>query len=162
MIRENALRIIAFIVWGALLTSPSRVVAQTAQLGTQKQSVPAAATKKVAPHAKSTAPDRLELEPKAVEILKATGTRLAAAHSLSFTAIETFESLSRQGAPLVFANKYEVTLQRPDKLRVILAGDGPASEFYCNGKIMMAFAPAENLVAIADAPSTIDATLESI
>ena len=48
-----------------------------------------------------------------------------------------------------------------DKLRVILSGDGPASEFYYDGKVMMAFAPAENLLAIADAPSTIDATLEA-
>ena len=52
-------------------------------------------------------------------------------------------------------------LQRPDKLRVVIAGDGPASEFYYNGKAMMAYAPAENLLAVADAPPTIDATLEA-
>jgi len=39
-------------------------------------------------------------------------------------------------------------------------GDGPSSEFYYDGKTMVAFAPAENLVAIAEAPSTIDAALE--
>ena len=33
------------------------------------------------------------------------------------------------------------------------------SEFYYDGKIMMALAPAENLVAVADAPPTIDAAL---
>jgi len=162
MIRENSFRLIVFIVLAALLTGPCSVVAQTAQRGTQKQSVLPAARKRAAQQTKPTAPTHLELEPKALEILKATGFRLAAAHTLSFTAVETFESLSRQGVPLVFANKYEVTLQRPDKLRVILAGDGPASEFYYNGKIMTAFAPAENLVAIADAPPTIDATLEAI
>ena len=54
-----------------------------------------------------------------------------------------------------------MTLQRPDKLRVISPGDGPASEFYYDGKTVMAFAPAENLVAVADAPPTIDATLEA-
>src|SRR5271156_1212190 len=102
------------------------------------------------------------LEPKAIEILKATSARLAAAHTMTFTAVETFESLSRQGAPLVYANKFEVTLQRPDKLRVILAGDGPASEFYDDGKTVMALAPAENLVAFTDAQPTIDATLESV
>ena len=68
---------------------------------------------------------------------------------------------SRQGHPLLFVNKSEVTLQRPDKLRVITPGDGPASEFYYDGKIMMAFAPTENLLAIADAPPTIDAALET-
>jgi hypothetical protein len=54
-----------------------------------------------------------------------------------------------------------VTLQRPDKLRVIQSADGPASEFYYDGKTMSAYAPAENLVAVAPAPPTIDAALEA-
>lgn len=69
-------------------------------------------------------------------------------------------SPSRLGPPLVYATKSEVTLQRPDKIKVIGLGDGPRSEFYSDGKTMMAFAPEENLVAIADAPPTIDATLQ--
>jgi hypothetical protein len=52
-------------------------------------------------------------------------------------------------------------MQRPDKLRVITLGDGPPSEFYYDGKTMTAFAPVENLVAVADAPPTIDATLKA-
>ena len=71
----------------------------------------------------------LELEPKAIEILKATSRRLAGAHTLTFTAVETFESPSRQGVPLVYGNKSEVTLQRPNMLRVILTGDSPARNF---------------------------------
>jgi hypothetical protein len=68
--------------------------------------------------------------------------------------------LTRQGAPLGYTTKYEVTLQRPDKLRVLKLGDGPANSFYYDGKTMMGYAPAENLLAVADAPPTIDATLE--
>ncbi len=101
------------------------------------------------------------LEPKAIELLKATSARLAAAHTLSFTAVEIFEQPSRHGHPLAYATKSDITLQRPDKLRVIIAGDGPASEFYYDGKAMMAYAPAENLLAVADAPPTIDATLDA-
>jgi hypothetical protein len=52
-----------------------------------------------------------------------------------------------------------VTMQRPDKLRILMPGDGPASEFYYDGKTMMAYAPVENLVAVSDAPPTIDAAL---
>jgi hypothetical protein len=52
-------------------------------------------------------------------------------------------------------------LQRPDKLRVITSGDGPASEFYYDGKTMVAFEPAANLVAVAEAPPTIDAALQA-
>jgi hypothetical protein len=96
------------------------------------------------------------LEPKAIEILKAACARLAAAHSMSFTAIVTYENPSRFGFPLAYATKSDVVFQRPDKLRVVTSGDGPASEFYYDGKTMTAFAPAENLVAIADAPPTVD------
>ena len=101
------------------------------------------------------------LEPKALDILKASSARLAAAHSMTFTADVSYESPTRQGPPLVFATQSLVTMVRPNKLRVITPGDGPPSEFYYDGKVMMAYAPAENLVAIADAPATTDATLEA-
>jgi hypothetical protein len=52
-------------------------------------------------------------------------------------------------------------MQRPDKLRVVTPADGPAQEFYYDGKKITAFSPAENLVAVAEAPPTIDAALES-
>ena len=101
------------------------------------------------------------LEPKAIEILKAASDRLAAARSMRFTAVISYESPSRLGPPLVYTTTSEVTLQRPDKLRVLTPGDGPAGEFYYDGKTMVAFAPAENLVAVADAPPTIDAALKA-
>lgn len=101
------------------------------------------------------------LEPQALDLLKAMSARLAAAQTLSFTAVSTYESPSRIGPPLAYTTISEVTLQRPDRLRVITPGDGEASEFYYDGKTMMAYAPAENLVAIADAPPTIDAALKA-
>ena len=110
----------------------------------------------------SATPPNPDLEPKAIDLLKAVSSRLAAAHTLSFTAVQIFESPSRQGHPLAFARKTDVILQRPDKLRVINSADGPASEFYYNGKTMMAFARAENLLAVSDAPPTIDAMLEAV
>jgi len=106
-------------------------------------------------------PVQMTLEPKALEILKAACDRLAAARTMSFTAMVTYESPCRFGTPLAYTTKSEVTLQRPDKLRVITIGDGPASEFYYDGKTMVAFAPAENLVAVAEAPPTIDAALKA-
>lgn len=130
------------------------VSAANAQTTASKQS--ASATKETPAN-----PPVPELEPKAIELLKASSAKLAAARTLSFTAMETYESQSRQGHPLVFANESEITLQRPDKLRVITPGDGPPSEFYYDGKTMTAFAPRENLIATADAPPTIDAALEA-
>jgi hypothetical protein len=105
------------------------------------------------------APFEPGLQPKAIEILKAASARLAAASSMAFTAVVSYEGPSLLGPPLIYSTKSEVMLQRPDKLRVLTLGDGPATEFYYDGKLMMAFAPAENLLAVADAPSNIDATL---
>jgi hypothetical protein len=99
------------------------------------------------------------VEARAMELLKAMSARLAAAKSLSFTAIVGYEYPSKLGPPIVYTTRYDVTLQRPDKLRILMPGDGPASEFYYDGKSMVAFAPAENLAAVADAPPTIDAAL---
>jgi hypothetical protein len=116
------------------------------------------AAKKEAP---APPPVQMTIEPKAIEILKAACDRLAAARSMSFTAVVTYENPGRLGAPLAYTTKSEVTLQRPDKLRVITPADGPGTEFYYDGKAMMAFAPSENLLAIADAPPTIDGALEA-
>jgi len=101
------------------------------------------------------------LEPKAIDLLKAMSARLAGARTLAFTAVSTYESPTHIGPPLAYTIISEVTLQRPDKLRVITPGDGPASEFYYDGKTMMAYMPAENLVAVAEAPPTIDGALKA-
>jgi hypothetical protein len=145
----------------AMLTS---VVALLILAGTTsaQNTTPPAAKKEATPAKKPSAtPPKPDLEPKAVELLKGVSERLATAHTLSFTAVQLAESPSRQGPPLAYATKTDATLQRPDKLRVITSGDGPASEFYYDGKTMMAYAPAENLLAVADAPPTIDAMLEA-
>jgi hypothetical protein len=101
------------------------------------------------------------LQPHAIEILKATSARLAAAKTMAFTAVVSEEGPSLLGPPLIYSTKSEVSLRRPDKLKIVTLGDGPPSEFYYDGKLMMAFAPTENLVAVADAPPTIDGALSA-
>jgi hypothetical protein len=126
------------------------------------QRAPQAAKKTATPRDRPVVMEaRPGLEPQAIDLLKATSSRLAAARSMRFTAVTSYESPSRLGPPLVYTTRSEVTLQRPDKLRVITPGDGPASEFYYDGTTMMAFAPAENHVAVAEAPPTIDAVLKA-
>ncbi len=123
---------------------------------------PAAPSKAAKPAKKSAAPEyKLVLEPRAMDLLKATSARLAATKSMSFTATVGYEYPSKLGPPIEYRTRYDVTMQRPDKLKVVMPGDGPASEFYYDGKQMMAFAPAENVVAVVDAPATIDAALKA-
>ena len=101
------------------------------------------------------------LEPKALEILKAASAALSKASTLSFTAVSTYERAARNGQPLYYSSIHEVTMQRPDKLRVITPGDGTPDEFYYDGKTMMAFVPSSSLVAVSDAPPSIDKLIDA-
>ena len=111
--------------------------------------------------AKRGSPYKPVVEPRAMDILKAMSQKLAAAKSMSFTATVGYEFPSKLGPPLVFTTRYDVAMQRPDKLRIVTLGDGPTSEFYYDGKTMTAYAPVENLAAVAPAPANIDDALQA-
>ena len=101
------------------------------------------------------------IEADAVAILKAMSEKLAAAKTISFIAVNAYESPAVNGQPLYYTTVSQVMVERPDKLRVVTPGDGPPTEFYYNGKTMVAYDPAMNLVAITDAPPTIDAMVRA-
>jgi len=101
-----------------------------------------------------------ELEAQVMDLLRAMSRAITASSSMAFTAVATYESPSVVGPPLAFTTASEVLMLRPNKLRVITNGEGTATEYYFDGKTLTAFAPSENLVAVAPAPPTIDAMLE--
>jgi hypothetical protein len=149
-LRPSLLRITLELLLGAALAWPA--AAQTAAAPAVKPAAKKAAAKP--------APFKAVLEPRAVELLKGMSARLAAAKSLSFTAVASYEYPSRLGPPIVYTMRYDVALQRPNQLKIVVPGDGPATEFYWDGKEMVAFAPAENLVAVASAPPTLEGALK--
>ena len=140
----------------ALLTAGAIAAPAAAQTSAAAKApaAQAAAKKKAAP------PFKPVLEPRAVELLQAMSRRLAAAKSLSFTAVASYEYPSRLGPAIVYTMRYDVALQRPNQLKIVVPGDGPASEFTFDGREMVAFAPAENLVAVSEAPPTIEGALK--
>lgn len=135
--------------WGAMAADAPAASVKSAKPGKAAKPVAAPAYKPI-------------VEEKAMALLKATSQRLAAAKSMAFTATASYEYPSKLGPAIVYTVRYDVALQRPDRLRVSIPGDGPASEFFYDGKAVMAFVPGENLVAIADAPPTIDAMLRQV
>jgi hypothetical protein len=149
--------------WRAPAVVAALVFAVAAAAQSPQPAPKAAAPAKAAPAAKKTAPAQYkpEIEPRALDLLKAMIARLAAAKSMSFTAIVGYEYPSKLGPPIVYTTRYDVTMQRPDRLRIMQPGDGPVSEFYYDGKSMIAYAPAENLAAVVDAPSTVEAMLNA-
>ena len=132
-------------------------------LATSAGAQSAAPTAKPAKPAAKAAQTRVPLlvEQRAIDIIKAASARLAAAKTMSFTAIVDIEYPSKLGPPLAYPVRYDVAMARPDKLRVLQSGAGPANEFYYDGKMMMAYVPDANLVAVADAPPTIEAALKA-
>jgi len=150
-----ALVTIGAAAWLALAVN---VGAQTPTPAPAKPAVPAQAAKPATKKAEKSE-YKLVVEPRAMDLLKAMSAKLAAAKSIAFTATVGYEYPSKLGPPIVYTTRYDVTMQRPDKLRILVPGDGPASEFYYDGKSMIAYAPAEDLAAVADAPPTIDAAL---
>jgi len=148
----------AFLAWMLVLAAGGLLATDAA--AQQPQRAPHAA-KRAKLAKEPTVAAELTLEPKAIDLLKAASARLAAARTMRFTAVVSYENPSLLGPPLVYTTKSDVVVQRPDKLRVITPGDGPPSEFYYDGKTMVAFEPVANLVAVADAPPTIDAALKA-
>ena len=103
----------------------------------------------------------VSLEPKAMDVLRAMSQALTGAQSMAFTAVSTYENPTRVGPALAYSTRSEILMQRPDKLRVVTLGDGPAAEYYYDGRTLTAYAPAEKLAAVAPAPPSIDAMLEN-
>lgn len=137
------------VAWAVLAAFPG---------GAQAQQPAKAAAK--APAAKAAvSPYKPVVEPRAMALIKAMSERLAAATSMSFTATVGYEYPSKLGPPLVYTTRYDVALQRPDRLRILTLGDGPTSEFYYDGRTMTAYAPVENLAAVVAAPPTVDEAL---
>lgn len=101
-----------------------------------------------------------DIEARAVEIIEAMSETLAGAGSMKFTALVSEESPSRLGPALLYSTRSDVSLRRPNKLKVITPGDGAPHEFYYDGSTITAYSPAEDLVAVAAAPETITAALK--
>src|SRR5947208_1329212 len=116
MIRDKSFRCALLLALGVFLATSGH--AQPPPPARQAAKPTKAPRKAAAPTVKPV------LEPQAIEILKAASDRLAAARSMSFAAMISYESPSRLGPPLVYTTRAEVTLQRPDKLGVLTPGDG--------------------------------------
>ena len=129
--------------------------------GTVAQPAQAAAKTTAKPTAKKSAQARVPLlvEQRAIDLIRAASARLAAAKAMSFTATVDIEYPSKLGPPLAYPVRYDVAMARPDRLRILQSGAGPANEFYYDGKVILAYAPEANLAAIADAPPTIEGAL---
>src|SRR5437660_12245183 len=103
---------IRLFAWALLIASVALLVIPNAQSNPKPAKKKAKTTAAEASPAPEATPS---LEPKALDILKAASSRLAAARTMKFTAAHVYENPSRHGHPLAFTTKSEVTIERPDK-----------------------------------------------
>jgi hypothetical protein len=141
----RSLKILLGAVCAAALLSPA--LAET----------PAAPVTPAAPAAQA----QPAISPAALELLKGMSETLAKSKSLSFNVKRAFEEPASTGQPLFYFVDSTVSLQRPDKLKVVVRGDGPPSEFLYDGKEFAVYLPASNLIAIESAPPNFEEMLEA-
>jgi hypothetical protein len=100
-----------------------------------------------------------DIDQQALDHLKRMSAALAAAKAFSFRTSSTVEVPAKTGQFITLFANSEITLQRPNKLRVRVTGEVPNFEFAYDGNNIAAFAPKNNVYSVTKAPSTVDAML---
>lgn len=110
------------------------------------QSTPNASTKTVK-----------DVDPLALDVLRAVATPLEQAKNFSFKALISEEELATNGQMVTFFHSVDVRVQRPDKIHLIFRGRGQRVDFYGEaGKITM-YSPDAKLYTDMPGKDTIDA-----
>ncbi len=102
------------------------------------------------------------IDPQALAHLQRMGARLGAATAFTYKSTNTHEVPAKTGQFLTLFSEAEVALQRPDKLRVRIAGEAPRFDFLYDGTTAAAYAPGTKVYSKTKAPSTIDAMLPDL
>jgi len=95
------------------------------------------------------------IEQGALDLLAGMSDYLARANSMILTARLLVEA-PINGQQLHFWSKSEVTLRRPDSLRILTQSDSRPNNVYYDGKTLSVFAPMDNMYAEIAAPATLD------
>jgi hypothetical protein len=99
------------------------------------------------------------VDPQALAQLQRMGASLGTAKAFTYKSTNTHEMPAKTGQFITLFSEAEVAVQRPDKLRVRLAGEAPRFDFLYDGSTAAAFAPGTNVYSTAKAPPTVDAML---
>jgi hypothetical protein len=110
----------------------------------------------------ATATQSEDIDPLALEVLKAATDPIRASRTYSFRALVSRDHLGTNGQIVTLFNVTDVTVQRPDKLHLSFQGKGKKVELFYNAGQSILYAPEEKLYAQISSPATIDATLDSL
>ena len=108
------------------------------------------------------ADQKKDIDPLALKVLKAVSDPIRDAKTFSFRTRGTREYVGSNGQIITYFNTSEVTVQRPDKLRVDFKGRGKEVELFYDGGQAVLYSPGPNLYASVPAPKTLDGVLEAL
>ena len=104
----------------------------------------------------ATSPD---LEPAAMNALKAMSSQISAANNFSFTAHITREEPGTNGQMLDFFRTIRVQVQRPDKIRFQVQSDTTDMTLWCDGRTITLMPTSGKIYTTLAAGGNLDATL---
>jgi hypothetical protein len=102
------------------------------------------------------------IEQYALDRLKQMSDKLVSAHSFTYRSNSFIELQAVTGQFLTFFVDADVALQRPNKLRVDVAGDVSSFQLYFDGAKVSAYDPEKNLYAVSGSITTMNELLDFV
>jgi hypothetical protein len=103
-----------------------------------------------------------DVDPLALDVLKAVDQPIQQAQTLSFKALITEEEVATNGQIVTFFHTVDVTVQRPDKMHLVFRGRGQRVDYYVESGKATKYAPDAKLYLTRPAKATIDENLADI
>jgi len=104
-----------------------------------------------------------DVDPLALDVLRAVCQPLVQAQNLSFRALVSEEEVASNGQIVTFFHTVDITAQRPNKVHLVFKGRGEQVDFFDdgNGTVTM-YAPGPKLYTTFSSKTTIDEMVESL
>jgi len=99
---------------------------------------------------------------QAERLVREMSDYLAAAQEFRFEADVSYDSVQWSGEKIEFGVVVEVSVRRPDRLRVNIDGDESQRQIFFDGSTLTMFDVAAGLFAVNDVPADIDAALDQV
>ena len=116
-----------------------------------------------APDTGSTATDQQkDIDPLSLKVLKAVTDPIRDAKAFSFRTRGMREYLGSNGQIITYFTTSDVTVGRPDKLRVDFKGRGQDVQLYYDAGQTVLYAPGPKLYAVIQSAKTLDGVLEDL
>jgi hypothetical protein len=100
-----------------------------------------------------------ELEPRALELLKAVTSKLERAKTFTFRTRNPQGAASGSGPFASFFSDAGFAVMQPDKVRAKVRGDAPPLDLFFDGKTLAAYQPTLDLYATSDDPGVLEALI---